>query len=157
MRYYLKKDAILFMITMEYSRFRNICQSRGVKATSQRYVIFKTLLENPCHPTAEALFDLVSGQLPGMGRDTVYRTLGTLADCGLAKKLGLPGEASHYDGDVSRHHHFVCVKCGDIRDFLWPRFDELPLPEALMELGGNCAVSVLITGLCPACAEDGRR
>ncbi|UQZ89830.1 transcriptional repressor [Deltaproteobacteria bacterium Smac51] len=139
------------MPPVKYEHFKEVCQARGLKATSQRFVIFKTLASTACHPTADQLFDMVSGKLPGLSRDTVYRTLNVLAECGMLRKLIMPGGATHFDGDTTPHHHFLCEQCGQILDFEWPDFDNLPWPEAIGELGRAKTASVLIMGRCLGC------
>lgn len=139
------------MVTLEYDHFKSICQKGGLKATSQRFIIYKRLLEGANHPTADQLYDEVSPDLPGLSRDTVYRTLNMLADCGLAIKLVMPGGATHFDGDVSRHHHFLCEACGRIFDFEWPAIGELPWPDAAWRIGTPKQTSVLILGACRNC------
>lgn len=139
------------MRLLEYTHFRLICQDNGLKSTSQRFVIYKTLLEMPSHPTADQLFDQVSTQLPGLGRDTVYRTLATLSARGLARKLVMPGGATHFDGNMTPHHHFLCEECGVIYDLEWPALAELPKPGEWDNIGRVRLVSALIAGCCRFC------
>lgn len=139
------------MLAIEYEHFKELCQARGLKATSQRFIILKTLISAPSHPTADQLYDDVSGKLPGISRDTVYRTLNSLADCGMLKRLIMPGGATHFDGDISPHHHFLCERCGKILDFTWPEFDNLPWPSPIADMGLAKTASVLIMGRCFAC------
>ena len=141
------------MTTLEYNHFRTICQKSGLKATSQRFIIYKRLLEGANHPTADQLYDEVSIDLPGLSRDTVYRTLNMLADCGLAIKLVMPGGATHFDGDIRQHHHFLCEACDRIFDFEWPAIGELPWPDEAWEVGTPKHTSVLILGSCHACGS----
>lgn len=141
----------------KYEHFKELCQDRGFKATSQRFVIFKALLESQEHPTADHLFELVSSVLPGLSRDTVYRTVNLLTERGLAKKLAIAGEATRFDGNLNLHHHFVCEVCGAVYDIPWSEFDALPWPGASFEVGSPKAVSVCISGLGVCCKDLGRR
>lgn len=140
-------------MTLEYDHFKNICQKGGFKATSQRFIIYKRLLEGARHPTADQLYDEVSHDLPGLSRDTVYRTLNMLSDCGLAIKLVMPGGATHFDGDIRLHHHFLCEPCGRIMDFDWPIIGELSWPDDVWSLGTPKHTSVLILGVCRNCCQ----
>ena len=141
------------MTTLEYYHFKAICQRSGLKATSQRFIIYKRLLEGANHPTADQLYDEVSPGLPGLSRDTVYRTLNMLAECGLAIKLVMPGGATHFDGDIRQHHHFLCEACGRIFDFEWPAISELPWPDDAWYIVVPKQTSVLILGSCHACGN----
>lgn len=142
------------MPSIKYDHFKELCQACGLKATSQRFVIFKNLAATTSHPTADQLFDTVSTKLPGIGRDTVYRTLNVLADCGMIKRLPMPGGATHFDGDKSPHHHFLCEACKQIFDFEWPDFNALPWPETLTQMGQPKGASVLIIGQCLNCESQ---
>jgi len=136
---------------LKYEHFKTICQDSGLKATTQRFILYKALLANGNHPTADQLYDSAAPDLPGLSRDTVYRTLNMLASCGLAQKLVMPGGATHFDGDTSAHHHFLCEKCGEIFDLSWLDFDALPWPETLRQIGRPKRALVLIAGVCRVC------
>ncbi len=97
------------MSAIKYGRFKELCQERGLKATSQRFIILNTLISKASHPTADQLFDDVTAKLPSVSRDTVYRTLNIFAASGLVKRLMMPGGATHFDGDMEKHHHFPLV------------------------------------------------
>lgn len=141
------------MFHIKYDHFKEACQAKNLKATTQRYIIFKTLLGTTNHPTADHLFAVVGRELPGLGRDTVYRTLNILSDCGLVRRLMMPGGATHFDGNVSDHHHFLCDACGRILDLEWPEFGRLSWPKEACQLGKPRQASVLIMGLCRHCGE----
>lgn len=143
------------MLAMKYEHFKERCQARGLKATSQRFIVLKTLISVASHPTADQLFDEVSDKLPGISRDTVYRTLNSLADCGMLKRLIMPGGATHFDGDTAPHHHFLCERCGKIVDFEWADFDALPWPAPIGTMGLPKSASVLIMGRCFGCEAQG--
>lgn len=143
------------MTRLNYDHFKQTCQVYKFKPTTQRFIIFRALLERADHPTADYLFEQVSQELPGIGRDTVYRTLNSLADLGLARKLTMPGGAAHFDGDVSIHHHFLCMGCDRIFDLKWPEFNLLSWPEAALKLGLPHEASVLIMGECRLCTLPG--
>lgn len=142
------------MTQLKYDHFKQTCQEHGFKPTVQRYIIFSTLLELAEHPTADLLFERVKPKLPGIGRDTVYRTLNSLAKLGLVSKVTMPGGATHFDGDVSAHHHFLCQGCDRIFDLVWSEFNRLPWPESVLKLGRPQQASVLISGICRDCGSD---
>lgn len=139
------------MSAIKYDHFKELCQARALKATSQRFVIYKNLVSSYAHPTADQLFESVSSKFPGIGRDTVYRTLNILADCGMVKRLAMPGGATRFDGDNNPHHHFLCEGCGKILDFEWPDFDSLGWPDPLFLMGTPHTASVLVSGQCRNC------
>lgn len=141
------------MTQLEYEHFKQTCQQYDFKPTIQRFIIYQTLVERAEHPTADRLFEQVSLRLPGIGRDTVYRTLNSLAEMGLVRRLTMPGGATHFDGDVSAHHHFLCQRCDYIFDLEWSEFNQLPWPDSVFDLGHPQKASVLITGVCRPCGR----
>lgn len=95
----------------------------GARQTTQRSLILEYLRAQKTHPTAKQVYVGVQERLPGVSLSTVYRTLGWLRDEGEALELnGIDGLA-HYDGDISDHGHFTCVRCQKIWDV------ELDLPQ----------------------------
>ena len=145
------------MSETKYAHFKQLCQAGGLKVTPQRFTIWKTLAETDVHPTADHLFTMVNKKLPGLGRDTVFRTLNIFTENGLASKLTMPGGATHYDGDTKSHHHFLCGRCGAILDLVWPEFEVLSWPEELFRSAKPQQASVLFTGLCRRCDPTGWR
>ncbi len=68
------------------------------------------------HPTAEEVFLGVRRELPAISLATVYKSLETLASCGLALKLAGADGCARYDGRTDPHHHARCDRCGKVRD-----------------------------------------
>jgi len=120
----------------------------GLKITPQRLAILEYLEGNREHPSAEDIFNALKDKFPSMSFATVYNTLEVLIEKGLVKELNLDATKKRFDSVVTPHHHFICKRCGKIRD-LERRFD-IDLPSEL----DDCEVSdfqVVFTGLCPAC------
>lgn len=91
-------------------------EEHGVKPSLQRIAIMEYLATHKTHPTAEDIYlDLVQ-TMPTLSRTTVYNTLKLFAQKGAALSLNIDDKNIHYDGDVSVHAHFRCLKCGAILD-----------------------------------------
>jgi Fur family peroxide stress response transcriptional regulator len=133
--------------------FEEVCRSAGVKVTHQRMEIFRQVAQSSRHPDAAAVFQCVRKRVPTISLDTVYRTLWLLTDLGLITTLGPPRERARFDANLQRHHHFVCRRCGLIRDFYNEAFDELQLPEAVASIGLVETTHVEAEGLCGACSR----
>lgn len=84
--------------------------------TIQRTTILEELRKLKTHPTAEALYRIVKKKIPSISLGTVYRNLNLLRDEGRVLELTYGKDKSHYDGDVSNHIHFYCLKCKNIYD-----------------------------------------
>ncbi|MBP7053852.1 MAG: transcriptional repressor [Phycisphaerae bacterium] len=133
--------------------FVHTCRRRGMKITQQRVEVFQELAASAEHPDAETLFRRVSANLPGISRDTVYRTLSTLEAEGLVRKVESLFESARYDANLDRHHHFICTACGLVSDFSSEALDRLPIPESVEALGQIDWAQVEIRGICAACAK----
>lgn len=99
---------------------------------SKQRDLITSLIKGRCdHPTAEMIYLSAREINPNISLGTVYRNLKLLADEGKILTLETEDKRLHYDGDISRHSHFICSKCGKIIDLFKPA----PLPQELNELG----------------------
>jgi Fur family peroxide stress response transcriptional regulator len=126
---------------------------RGMKVTHQRIEIFNELAASPAHPDAEAVFQAVNKRVPSISRDTVYRTLSTLEDEGLVRKVEPLFGSTRYDANLDRHHHFICTVCGLVSDFYSEALDSLPIPKSVEALGQIESAQVEVRGVCSACTR----
>lgn len=133
------------------SEFAARCRRSGLAVTPQRLAIIKALLGSGEHPRADAIFAAVRRQHPHISLATVHRTLDTLCDIGEARKVTILHDSARYDGNVTPHHHVVCVKCRRIRDIEIPRLDRLLAGQS--ELGEFTVLgsSLEIHALCEDC------
>ena len=98
-------------------RFVEAGRRSGIKLTHQRTEIFREVAGSDEHPDAETVYQRVCKRVTGISRDTVYRTLATLESEGLIRRTEVLGGPTRYDANTERHHHFVCTKCGLVKDF----------------------------------------
>jgi Fur family transcriptional regulator, peroxide stress response regulator len=132
-------------------RLTATARDAGVKLTHQRLEIFRELARTEDHPDAETLFRAVQQRLPTVSLDTVYRTLWMLRDLGVVKTLGHHREGVRFDVNLEAHHHYVCVRCGSVRDFESKNLDGLRIPDAVKALGTVVDTQVEVRGLCAQC------
>ncbi len=67
------------------------------------------------HPTAAFVYRRVRRRLPRVSLATVYRNLRRLAAEGfLLERAAANG--MRFDGNLARHDHFTCLRCGRIYD-----------------------------------------
>jgi Fur family peroxide stress response transcriptional regulator len=133
------------------TEFAARCRRGGLAVTPQRLAIIEALLGSGEHPRADAIFAAVRMQHPHISLATVHRTLETLCDIGEARKVTILHDSARYDGNVTPHHHVVCVKCRRIRDIEIPRLDRLLAGQS--ELGEFTVLgsSLEIQALCEDC------
>jgi Fe2+ or Zn2+ uptake regulation protein len=129
-------------------------RQRGLRVTSQRVVINRTLCAQDQHMTAEQVLESVSDTLPGTSLPTVYATLELLEELGLVRRLGGTGNgAVLFDSRVEPHAHTVCRRCGATADL-----DGAPASPRALERARKTGFTpdhaqLVIWGLCERCAS----
>ncbi|MBL7139819.1 MAG: transcriptional repressor [Planctomycetes bacterium] len=113
--------------------------------------IFRELAASDEHPDAETVYQRVVKRVPAVSRDTVYRTLASLEDQGLIRRTAVLGGPARYDANTKRHHHFVCTKCGSVKDFHSEALDDLSIPRSVKAFGRIGSAHVQVRGVCSAC------
>ncbi len=136
------------------NRFVERCRQAGLKITPQRIAVYEILINSHNHPTVEEIYEEVKKRYPFVSLATVYRTVETLEQMGLAKKVCYWGSSARYDANTEEHHHLICVKCGAIRDLYMDQ--ELSIPEELEGFKTE-GYSVNVYGLCPDCRKESQK
>lgn len=126
--------------------------ARGIPLTIQRRAILAELQRRADHPSAEGIYEGVAAELPGLSRATVYRTLETLVELGLAARIAHPGAAVRYDPKPWRHHHLLCEGCGAVLDVELPELEAPALPASSEPDFVVRDWSVQFVGLCARCS-----
>jgi len=129
------------------------CKKFGLKITPQRCAIYKELVQAKNHPTADEMFHLVKEEYPNISYDTVNRTLLTLAEIGLVDVVPTKGGPRRFDPDMDNHHHFHCVQCGEIVDFLSDEFDNVEIPDHIQADFTVFTKRFVLNGLCKQCRK----
>lgn len=102
------------------------------------------------HPTAAEIFKGVNRLDPRSSRATIYNNLRDLVQAGLVRELSDRGHAARFEANDTRHHHFICDKCGNVEDMEWydvPKPASGALDKRLLR---EC--ELIFRGLCPKCA-----
>ncbi len=133
------------------AEFAERCRAGGLAVTPQRIAIIKVLLDSAEHPRADAICAAVRKQHPHVSLATVHRTLETLCEIGEARKVTMLHDSARYDGNLTPHHHVVCIKCRCIRDIEIPQLDRILAGRS--ELGEFTVLgsSLEIHALCERC------
>lgn len=134
--------------------FTEVCRAESIKLTIQRMEIFKEVAQTGDHPDAEKIFQRVRNKMPTVSLDTIYRTLWLLNDLGLIVTLGTSRERTRFDANLSKHHHFVCTRCGYTRDFYSDDLNNLMLPDSVQALGIVEETNVEVKGVCKECSQQ---
>jgi Fur family transcriptional regulator, peroxide stress response regulator len=126
-------------------------RASGMRLTHQRLEVAREVAASDTHPDVETIYQRVRERVPTVSLDTVYRTLTTLAETGLIDRVSTHGGPARYDANKRRHHHFVCARCGLVRDVDFPAVDALDLPGEALSLGSVQRVDVQFRGICKEC------
>ncbi len=142
-------------IEEEMEVFSQYLKKSGLKMTRQRRLVLESFLLAGGHLSREELYELVKKKDEKIGFVTVFRTLKTLADCGLARETRLHGGPTRFEHTYKRphHHHLVCVECDRTIEFLSP--DEERIHEDITSEYGFKPVghNLQIFGVCPDCQK----
>jgi len=131
-----------------------VAKKAGVKLTHQRLEIFRELAATEEHPDVDSIFRAVQQRMPTVSVDTVYRTLWMLHDLGLVTTIGPQRDGVRFDANLEQHHHYVCVRCGLVRDFESADLNALRVPDAVKELGSIADAHVEVRGVCAKCLAE---
>ena len=132
-------------------------REEGLRLTHQRLEVAREIALTVEHPDVESVYRGVRTRVPTISLDTVYRTLATLVDRGLVSRVATTAGPARYDANVTRHHHYVCTRCGMVRDVTDAGLDAVSAPESARALGAVDTVEVQMRGVCRECTEKGAR
>jgi Fe2+ or Zn2+ uptake regulation protein len=120
------------------------------RLTKQRAAILRAL-EDGAHLTAEAIHERVRADLPAVSLGTIYRTLDILRGIGLVQVFAYGG-AARYEAALDKHHHLICIACGEIANVPAPQVSSIALAVAQDYRYSGIDATLVITGRCARCA-----
>jgi Fe2+ or Zn2+ uptake regulation protein len=92
-------------------------QKAGLRVTGPRLTIIQALIDDPTHPTAEALYDRLRPDNVNLSLSTVYKTMMAFVRAGLCHRLFGCGPQMRVDPNCQHHWHVVCDDCGHVEDY----------------------------------------
>lgn len=108
----------------------------GLRMTKQRQEIYRILIEQRDHPTANEVFMRAKDRLPNISLATVYNCLEALVQHGIIRQVNFERESSRYCPNLREHVHFHDADTGVIHDVDFkPGFnlsDILDLPPGIV-------------------------
>ena len=117
-------NIILLVIRIITNKMKRIILRR---ITRQRSIILKELRKVKSHPTADSIFRMARRRIPSISFGTVYRNLNLLKNQGRILELTCGKYSCCYDGNISKHYHFLCLKCKNIFDLDEPVLKDLDI------------------------------
>lgn len=91
-------------------------EMNGLRMTRQRREVYKSLMENRVHPTAQDVFMEVKNKLPQISLATVYNCLEALVQHGIIRQVHFDRESCRYCPNLHEHGHFHDHNTGKIHD-----------------------------------------
>lgn len=88
----------------------------GLRMTRQRQEIYRILIEQRDHPTANEVFMRAKDRLPNISLATVYNCLEVLVAHGIIRQVNFERESSRYCPNLTEHGHFHDAATGIIHD-----------------------------------------
>ena len=120
----------------------------------KREAIYNTLRGTTVHPTAEWVYETLKPDYPDLSLGTVYRNIKKFCESGKVRSVGVIRGQEHFDGDTSKHSHFVCSGCGRVLDIFEPVVAEDTLADIEMKHEFRImSEDILFSGVCPNCKE----
>ena len=88
----------------------------GLRMTRQRWEVYRLLMDQRDHPTANDVFMRIKDRLPNISLATVYNCLEALVQHGIIRQVNFERESSRYCPNLSEHGHFHDATTGIIHD-----------------------------------------
>ena len=121
----------------------------------KREAIFNVLCGTTVHPTAEWVYEALKPDYPDLSLGTVYRNLKKFCESGKVRSVGVIHGQEHFDGDTTKHSHFICTGCGRVLDIFEPVIPEKTVAEIEQLHKFRIQTDdILFNGICPECQKD---
>ncbi len=105
----------------------------GLRMTKQRWEVYRLLMQQRDHPTANEVFMSIKDRLPNISLATVYNCLEALTQHGIIRQVNFDREPSRFCPNLAEHGHFHDHRTGTIHDVTFKPgtnlADVLDLPE----------------------------
>ncbi len=140
-------------------RVRVALTRMGGRMTRQRRVILDVLQESQTHMTAKDLFVQAHARDPKVTLSTVYRTLDLCKSLGLLSSRQFSPEHGPEWYELragEEHHHFICIKCGQVAEFDAPEVAQIVRRLTEQEGITEAHASLSVYGVCARCAHPNR-
>ena len=94
----------------------SLLRQRGIQVTAQRLAVLRAVSAQP-HITADAVAEIVRGDIGAISLQSVYDALSVLVTEGLIRRIQPAGSPARFEDRVGdNHHHLICRVCGRVVD-----------------------------------------
>lgn len=123
--------------------------------TIQKELVLNAVMMMRRHVTAEEVYDYIKTDYPTIGKGTVYRNLGILADEKKIRRVEIPGGADCFDFTLKKHYHIRCIGCGKVFDV---DMDEIKTLDSFIHDRHGMKFldyDIVFKGICKDCQNKG--
>jgi Fur family transcriptional regulator, stress-responsive regulator len=93
-----------------------LLRERGIQVTAQRLAVLRAVSGQP-HITADAVAEVVRGEIGAISLQSVYDALALLVSEKLIRRIQPSGSPARFEDRVGdNHHHLICRTCGRVVD-----------------------------------------
>ena len=124
---------------------KNLLEESTLKTTPQRLAILKEL-DTKGHVSIEEIYETIKEIFPSISLATIYKNINALKEEGIISEICLH-QKPKYEIQKSPHAHFICKKCGMVKDI---PFNDL-FKNDINEKYPNTQKELYIYGLCDRC------
>ncbi len=127
-------------------------RSKSVRVTKHRLLIMTAL----SHERLPISIRDLTKKVRSCNESTLYRSLESLVDAQLVRRVHLDGAAARYELSIDRphHHHIQCVRCGLIQDVdICVRSKEEAVLRSTPAFASVVDHSLEFFGICKPCAS----
>lgn len=155
-RYRLPAAAERRVQKLAEERFESFLTGHGLKLTPERRAILREFYGIHEHIEADELLFHLRRNKVRVSRATIYRTLDLLVQAGLARRIRLGKDHSHYEHILGReaHEHMICLGCDRIIEWLDPDLSQLVFRNCDRQDFSPARHSLQVFGYCRKCRDS---
>ena len=127
---------------------------KTLKHSKQRDAIKAFLISRADHPTADVVYEHIKKEFSNISLGTVYRNLNLLVETHEAIKISSKTGADRFDARVVPHYHFVCTRCGSVKDVLMSPIKNVEQEAAPFTEGVITGHEITFLGVCNICSKN---
>lgn len=137
---------------------QHLKSGKKLRATPERFAILDTVMATQGHFDAEDLYYRLITAGVKVSKATVYNTLDLLQQAGLVSKYRFGENMSRYEKAFGRprHHHLICLSCGDIIEFESDKLERIQDEVCTEKDFAPRSTTLQIFGTCARCSRKGR-
>ena len=98
-----------------------------MKVTAERRQLLEEVLLQRKHFDADGLYETLKKKGIRVSRDTVFRTMPLLLECGVLQKSVGDGRREYFERTAAKghHDHMVCIDCGKVIEWASDALEKL--------------------------------